>query len=91
MNVTDKKKMIDHMFNSACGYGMAEGNGTQSKFYKDGNYMPNKTGGTIEGGKVAFAKCINSIPSKLLDDFLYTLYRIAEKTGEEGFDTDEIL
>jgi hypothetical protein len=30
--MTDKEKLIDHMFKSACGYGMAEGNSRQSKF-----------------------------------------------------------
>lgn len=63
------------MFKSACGYGMAEGNGIQSKF-----------GGTIEGGKKAFERCMNSIPDELFGDFVYTLYRIADKSGADGFD-----
>ena len=33
-----------------------------------------------------FYKCINSIPYELREDFLYTLYRISEKSGPEGFD-----
>ena len=35
-----KEKLIDHMFNSACGYGMAESNGIQSPFDLNGNYLP---------------------------------------------------
>lgn len=86
MNKKRKKEIIDHLFNSACGYGMAEGNGIQSKFDKNGNYMPNKKGGTVEGGKKAFEKCMNSIPNELFGDFVYTLYRIADKSGADGFD-----
>ena len=82
----NKKEIIDHMFESACGYGMAEGNGSQSKFNADGTYMPNKKGGTVEGGKKAFEKCMNSIPDEYFDDFIYTLYRIADKSGYSGFD-----
>ena len=55
----NKKEMIDHMFNSACGYGM---------------------------GKKAFEKCMNSIPDAYFDDFIYTLYRIADKSGADGFE-----
>jgi hypothetical protein len=84
----DRKEIIDHLFQSACGYGMAEGNGIQSKFDVDGDYMPNKSGGTVEGGKKAFAKCINAIPEKYFEDFLYTLYRIADKSGSDGFSID---
>jgi len=82
----NKKEMIDHMFNSACGYGMAEGNGFQSKFDNEGNYLPEKKGGTKEGGKKAFEKCMNSIPDAYFDDFIYTLYRIADKSGADGFE-----
>lgn len=82
----NKKEMIDHMFNSACGYGMAEGNGFQSKFDDEGNYLPEKKGGTKEGGKKAFEKCMNSIPDAYFDDFIYTLYRIADKSGADGFE-----
>lgn len=74
------------MFISACGYGMAQTNGFQSRFDKNGDYMPNKTGGTVQGGKVAFEKCMNSIPDELFDDFVYTLMRIADKSGYEGFE-----
>ena len=81
-----KKELIDHMFDSACGYGMAEGNGVQSKFDSSGNYLPNKRGGTKEGGRKAFHKCMESIPEEYFDDFIYTLYRIAEKSGHKGFE-----
>jgi len=84
--MTKKQEIIDKMFSAACGYGMAEGNGFQSKFAEDGSYMKDKTGGTKEGGKEAFKKCIDAIPKEYLDDFLYTLYRIADKSGCEGFD-----
>ena len=30
-------------------------------------------------------KAIGSIPVALLEDFVYTLYRIADKSGSEGF------
>jgi hypothetical protein len=54
--------------------------------------MPNKTGGTVEGGKKAFEKCMNAIPEYLFEDFVHTLYRIADKLGYEGFEVpyDEI-
>lgn len=81
-----KQEKIDQLFMAACGYGMAETNGIQSKFDLDGNYMPNKTGGTSAGGKKAFEKCLNAVPDEYFDDFLYTLYRIADKSGSEGFD-----
>lgn len=87
MEISEKQRLIDHIFNAACGYGMAEGNGIQSKFDKNGDYMPNKTGGTVEGGKAAFQKCMDSIPDHLFDDFIYTLYRVADKSGSSGFDT----
>ncbi len=86
MRTEDKTKLIDHMFNSASGYAMAEANGYQSKFAEDGSYMPNKTGGVVEGGRKAFHKCMNAIPDEYFSDFVYTLYRIAEKSGEDGFD-----
>jgi hypothetical protein len=41
---------------------------------------------TYIDGKVKFAQCINSIPKDLLDDFLYSMYRIADKCGAGGFD-----
>lgn len=85
MDNDKKQELIQHMFNSACGYGMAEGNGIQSAFDKDGNYLPNKTGGTKEGGRKAFEKCMNSIPDEYFEDFVYTLRRIADKSGEFGF------
>lgn len=85
MNKEETNILINHMFESACGYGMAEGNGIQSKFDSDGNYLESKKCGNVEGGKKAFAKCINAIPKEYLDDFIYTLYRIAEKSGEDGF------
>lgn len=85
MDNYEKQKLIDHMFSSACGYGMAERNGIQSKFDEYGNYTPNKTGGTVEGGKIAFKRCMEAIPHDLFDDFIYTLYRIADKSGCEGF------
>ena len=84
MKQEDKDKIIDHMFKSACGYGMAEGNGIQSHYADDGSYLPQGRG-TVEGGRIAFAKCINAIPDEYLSDFLYTLYRIADKSGSEGF------
>jgi hypothetical protein len=86
MDKKRKQEIIDHIFKSACGYGMAESNGIQSKFADDGSYMPNKTGGTVEGGKKAFEKCMNAIPDEYFEDFLYTLYRVAEKRGADGFD-----
>ena len=89
MNKEDKQKLIDHMFKATCGYGMAEGNGYQSKFDKDGSYMPEENYGTVEGGKVAFEKCMNSIPDEYFEDFIYTLYRIADKSGSEGFELFE--
>ena len=36
-------------------------------------------------GKKAFIKCMNSIPKVHFDDFIYTLSRIAEKSGAGGF------
>lgn len=87
--MTEKQKLIDHMFNSAKGYGMAERNGIQSKFDEHGNYMPNKKDGVVEGGKIAFEKCMNSIPDELFNDFIYTLYRIADKSGEDGFELSD--
>lgn len=81
----ERQKIVDHLFESACGYGMAEGNGTQSHFDDQGNYTPVDINGTVAGGKVAFTKCINAIPEEYLLDFIYTLYRIADKRGEEGF------
>jgi hypothetical protein len=33
-----------------------------------------------------FEKCMLSIPNDLFDKFIYTLYRIAEKSGSDGFD-----
>ena len=36
-------------------------------------------------GKEKFLKCMNSIPDDLFDDFIYTLERVAEKSGDEGF------
>lgn len=32
-----------------------------------------------------FTLCLESIPDELFDDFVYTLYRISEKSGQEGF------
>jgi hypothetical protein len=81
----NKEKIVNHLFAAARGYGMAETNGIQSHFDIDGNFLP-KGGGTVEGGKAAFAKCIDSIPAFYLNDFIYTLQRIAEKSGEDGFD-----
>ena len=86
MNKERKQEIIDHMFKSACGYGMAERNGIQSKFDENGDYMPNKTGGTAKGGKRAFEECMNAIPEDLFGDFVYTLYRISDKSGADGFD-----
>lgn len=86
MNIQQQKERAAKvLFDSACGYGMAERNGTQSKFNKNGNYMPNKTGGVAEGGMVALKKCIDAIPDEYFSDFMYTLYRVAEKTGKDGF------
>jgi len=31
-------------------------------------------------------KSIDSVPHELLDHFIYTLYRVADKSGSEGFD-----
>ena len=39
-----------------------------------------------EEGKEDFRRCMNSIPDELFGDFIYTLYRIADKSGSEGFD-----
>ena len=86
MNKERKQEIINHIFTSACGYGMAEGNGIQSKFDTNGSYLPNRTGGTKEGGKKAFEKCMNSIPDAYFEDFIYTLYRVADKSGSDGFD-----
>lgn len=86
--MSQKQKLIDHIFKSACGYGMAEKNGLQSKFDQNGDFMPNKTGGSVEGGRAAFQKCMDAIPNHLFDYFIYTLYRVAEKSGAEGFDVD---
>ena len=80
-----RKQIINHLFRSACGYGMAEGNGFQAKYASDGSVMPDGKGGTVAGGKIAFTKCIEAIPDEYLEDFIYTLYRIADKSGEEGF------
>lgn len=85
MTPEKKQKIIDHLFTSARGYGMAESNGIQSAFNADGNYMPDRRGGSVEGGKLAFSRCIKAIPEELLEDFIYTLLRIADKSGEEGF------
>ena len=63
--MTRKKKLIEHIFKSACNYGMAD---------------PKK-----KDGKEKFLKCMNSIPDDLFDDFIYTLERVAEKSGDEGF------
>jgi hypothetical protein len=30
--------------------------------------------------------CVDVIPEELLEGFIYTLYRIAEKTGPSGFE-----
>ena len=38
-----------------------------------------------EEGKQDFYKCISSIPHEHLEYFIYTLCRIAEKSGAEGF------
>tara|TARA_R100000951_G_scaffold114060_1_gene117471 strand:+ start:1128 stop:1967 length:840 start_codon:yes stop_codon:yes gene_type:complete len=38
-----------------------------------------------EKGKNEFIKCMNSIPSKYFEDFIYTLSRVAEKSGSDGF------
>ena len=85
MENTEKEELIDHLFNSACGYGMAEGR----KFDNDGNYSKDfkysKSKINSVGGKEAFRKCINAIPDEYLDDFIYILYRIAEKSGYDGF------
>lgn len=43
--------------------------------------MADKNGGGYE----IFKKCLESIPDEHFDDFIYTLYRIAEKSGEDGF------
>jgi hypothetical protein len=37
-------------------------------------------------GKAKFAQCLNAIPTDLLPDFLYSMYRIADKSGPDGFD-----
>jgi hypothetical protein len=39
-------------------------------------------------GKAKLAQCINSIPPDLLADFLYSMYRIADKSGPGGFDVN---
>jgi len=31
-------------------------------------------------------KSLNSIPHEMVDDFIYTMKRIAEKSGREGFE-----
>jgi hypothetical protein len=80
-----KEKIVNHLFEAARGYGMAETNGTQSHFDVYGNYLPEGKG-SVTGGKLALAKCIDSIPADHLNDFIYTLQRIAEKSGEDGFD-----
>jgi hypothetical protein len=36
-------------------------------------------------GQQDFYKCIGSIPYELREAFVYTLYRIADKSGSEGF------
>ncbi len=82
-----KQKLIDHLFAAARGYGMAEGNGIQSYYDKDGNLIPDgKGGGTVAGGKLAFTKCIEAVPEEYLEHFIYTLQRITDKSGEDGFD-----
>jgi hypothetical protein len=82
---TKRKEIIDHLFESACGYGMAEEISTNCKYATNGKLMPGKIDGTVAGGKIAFTKCIEAIPDEYLEDFIYTLYRIAEKSGSEGF------
>ena len=85
--MTQKRKteIINHLFNSACGYGMAEGR----EYNDDGTLIPNFNYSNSKvntiGGKNALSKCINAIPNEYLDDFLYTLYRIADKSGSDGF------
>jgi hypothetical protein len=32
--------------------------------------------------------CIDAIPEELLEGFIYTFYRIAEKTGPSGFEIE---
>lgn len=56
------------MFNSACGYGMAD---------KDGK------------GWMVFKECMDAIPAEHFDALIYTLYRIAEKSGQDGFEAYE--
>jgi hypothetical protein len=34
----------------------------------------------------AFTECMLAIPLDKFEDFVYTLYRIADKTGVDGFD-----
>lgn len=36
-------------------------------------------------GYEKFASILNAIPEELFSEFIYTLYRIAEKSGDEGF------
>ena len=31
-------------------------------------------------------KSLNAIPHYMVEDFIYTMYRIADKSGPEGFD-----
>ena len=58
-----KREISDHLFEHACGYGMAD----------------------EKNGKEDFFECIKSIPDGMIECFIYTLYRIAEKSGVEGF------
>ena len=57
-----RDKMILHMFESACGYGLEYGD---------------------------FRACMLSIPDTKFLAFTDTLYRIAEKTGCDGFSLEE--
>lgn len=63
------KELVDKLFESACGYGLAEEN-IQPRGYE------------------ILYNIIDSIDKDNIDDFMYTLYRIAEKTGSDGFDVD---
>lgn len=64
-----KEDLIKHIFESACGYGMADVQST-----------------TNGSGYDEFKQCMYSIPDEYFDDFIYTLRRVAEKSGEEGFE-----
>lgn len=70
MDKKQKQKLIDHLFKSARGYGMAESNGVQSRFDPQGNYMPNKKGGTVEGGKKRLLQ-VNQLYVIILKDSLF--------------------